>query len=344
MKCAFTGGGTLGHVIPALAVWYELRKDAVEGFYIGSKKEEERALVEASGLVFHPISTGKLRRHFSLKNLTDVFRVIGGIFSSYSILRRERPDVLFSKGGYVSVPPVIAASRLHIPVVIHESDLTMGLANRISSRYAARICHGFDTGPWADGRHVWTGSPVRREILEAADDESLTEERDLVLVLGGSQGSDEVNQLVWSSLDQLLPRFHIIHQTGAKAHVDVEREGYEAYPFIDAATLGGLMKRARVVVSRAGANSLSELCLLGKAMVLVPLRSATRGDQVENAAWLKERGAALVLEEGGSLVDLVTSVLCDDLIHDRLCLASASLGRRDGAQAVAGQIKGCVNV
>ena len=187
MKLAFTGGGTLGHVLPALAVWDAVRAldSSAEAFYIGGRGERERKAVEDRGLRCFSISTGKLRRYFSLRNFTDIFRIVAGFFQTLSILRRERPDVLFSKGGYVSVPVVLAARFLGIRTVSHESDLSLGLANRINARFSDIVCLGFDSS-LVDGRkYIHTGNPLRPDIRRLVGLKG-EEEEGLILVLGGS--------------------------------------------------------------------------------------------------------------------------------------------------------------
>ena len=217
MKIAFTGGGTLGHVIPALSVYDELvsRYGSFDSFYIGSKKKSEAEYVKGHGLRFYPVSTGKLRRYFSLENFTDIFRVCAGFFQSLGILRREKPDVLFSKGGFVSVPVCLAASILGIKLVTHESDCSMGLANRINSRFADIVCLGFDSTAIEGKKYIYTGNPVRHEIVSIAH-EDIPVSEDLILVLGGSMGAAEINTLVYENLDALCLRWHVVHQAGTE--------------------------------------------------------------------------------------------------------------------------------
>ena len=303
MKIAFTGGGTLGHVIPALSVYDELVSmyGSFDSFYIGSKKKSEAEYVKGHGLRFYPVSTGKLRRYFSLENFTDIFRVCAGFFQSLGILRREKPDVLFSKGGFVSVPVCLAASILGIKLVIHESDCSMGLANRINSRFADIICLGFDSAAIEGKKYIYTGNPVRHEIVSIAH-EDIPVSEDLILVLGGSMGAAEINTLVYENLDALCSRWHVVHQAGKSGDFSIKRENYDQREFIGD-ELPLLMKKAKLVITRSGANTVSELCILAKTSLLIPLRSSqSRGDQIENAAWLEERGAAAVLKESHLLL------------------------------------------
>ena len=336
MKLAFTGGGTLGHVLPALAVWDAVRSldSSAEAFYIGGRGERERKAVEDRGLRCFSISTGKLRRYFSLRNFTDIFRIIMGFFQALSILRRERPQVLFSKGGYVSVPVVLAARMLGIRTVSHESDLTLGLANRINARFSHIVCLGFDSS-LVDGRkYIHTGNPLRQDIRRLVGLKG-EEEEGLILVLGGSMGARQVNALVESSLDALCPPFHIVHQCGRGSGQGPVHPGYERYEYIDS-QLPDLMSRAQLVVSRAGAGAIGEIEALGKASLLIPLASASRGDQVENAAWMEERGAAEVLHEGEDFVAKVRQLMLDDSRRRKLARRARELCVPDAASLIAG--------
>ena len=306
MKVALTGGGTLGHVIPALSVWDEIVRICPDAtaFYIGSTRERDRLTVKKAGLAYHAVSTGKLRRYFSPENLADVFRTAAGFFQARSVLAREKPDVLFSKGGYVSVPVVLAAASLGIRIVTHESDSSLGLANRINSRFASRVCLGLAAAS-EGGRFIHTGNPVRRDVVMAAG--TAAQEDDFILVLGGSQGAREVNELVYASLDRLLEHHRVYHQCGSGGDFSIRRDGYTQTEFIGE-DLPVLMARAALVVSRAGAGTLSELAAMGRASVLVPLRKASRGDQVENAEFMHSCGAAVVYNEGDDLAALVSGV------------------------------------
>ena len=341
MKIAFTGGGTLGHVIPALSVYDELvsRYGSFDSFYIGSKKKSEAEYVESHGLRFYPVSTGKLRRYFSLENFTDIFRVCAGFFQSLGILRREKPDVLFSKGGFVSVPVCLAASILGIKLVTHESDCSMGLANRINSRFADIVCLGFDSAAIDGKKYIYTGNPVRHEIVSIAH-EDIPVSEDLILVLGGSMGAAEINTLVYENLDALCSRWHVVHQAGKNGDFSIKRDNYDQREFIGD-ELPLLMKKAKLVITRSGANTVSELCILAKTNLLIPLRSSqSRGDQIENAAWLEERGAAAVLKDGKDFLEKV-SVLMDD--DTDIGENAYKLRCEDASARIASIIEGVIN-
>lgn len=317
----FTGGGTGGHIFPGLAVADELRRLYSEAgtqcriVWIGSSKGMDGSIIEKSGSVdkFYGIPTGKLRRYFSLENLVDVFRIIGGCIASFFLLLKLRPAMVFSKGGFVSVPPCFAAGLLRIPVYTHECDFSPGLATRLNSRVAKKVLLSYSQtstyfGEKFNGRVEVTGNPVR-PIFYKADGErgrqflGLEKGKPVLLVLGGSSGARQINQLVADNLDYLTAHFQVVHQTGGeKAGFDEEAIPkelagvYKYYGFIYS-EMPDVIAAADLVLSRAGANSLWECAILGKAMVLVPLWGAgTRGDQVENARFFVESGAGLSLE------------------------------------------------
>jgi UDP-N-acetylglucosamine--N-acetylmuramyl-(pentapeptide) pyrophosphoryl-undecaprenol N-acetylglucosamine transferase len=348
-----TGGGTAGHVFPGLAVAEELsRRWQGTVFWIGGAAGIERSLVDRAGLPFHSIPAGKLRRYFSLKNLTDVARVAAGIAASLRILRRERPRVLFSKGGFVSVPPVVAAHFLGIPCITHESDFDPGLATRINMRFCEVVCLSWSQTlsylpAEAARRAVVTGNPVRA-ALAAADPArgrafvGCPAETALVLVIGGSQGSSFLNGLVASCLPQLRRVAFVAHQMGERDYAPAEGPRYFTAGFI-AEGMPDLMAAADLVVCRSGANTLAELAVLGRPSVLVPLStSGSRGDQVRNARMFAEAGAALVLDEdatdGAALLAAVTGLLGDPARLADMGRRARALARPGAAAAIAHEI------
>ncbi|WP_455382804.1 undecaprenyldiphospho-muramoylpentapeptide beta-N-acetylglucosaminyltransferase [Salinispira pacifica] len=347
----FTGGGTGGHVFPGLAVLEELRRSfAGEVHWIGSGNGMERKIVEEWGIPFHGIPSGKLRREFSFRNFTDLFRVIGGIFASYSVLRKLRPLALFSKGGYVSVPPVIAARLRGIPVVTHESDSDPGLATRINSRFADRICVPYpETAehfpPPIRERVLVTGNPVRADVFRGRADAGhrivdAPTGRPILLVLGGSQGARRVNRMVEEVLSQLCRDFYVVHQTGAGNSLNLQGPvaGYHPLPFIGK-EYGHILAAADLIVSRAGAGTLWEIAVAAKPSILLPLSgSGTRGDQVRNAELFRARGAAVVLGEKASAADLAKAaaeLAADPERRQRMGEAAAGIGNRDAAVRIA---------
>ena len=327
----FTGGGTAGHIYPGLAVADELKtlsasqNENIKICWIGCSKGMDRQIVEkATGPdgnptvdTFYGIPSGKLRRYFSLKNFSDLFRIAGGFFSALHILKREKPELLFSKGGFVSVPPCLAAKLLHIPVYTHECDFTLGLANRLNFKSADCMFVSYDETknrlPAADQKRVIvTGNPVRPVFYktDAAKGRAflgIKSESEggkpALLVLGGSSGARQINELVWENIDFLCEHFTVVHQTGllnsddnrAAALAEKYVESYKPYNFIYQ-EMPDVVSAADIILSRAGANSIWEAAVLYKPMVLVPLcGSGTRGDQVDNAEFFRSRGAAEML-------------------------------------------------
>lgn len=314
-RIVLTGGGTAGHVTPNLALLPTLRKEDFEVFYIGSIDGIEKKLVENAGIEYFGISTGKLRRYFDLKNFSDPFRVIKGYFQAKKILKNLKPDVLFSKGGFVSVPVIRAAASLKIPCIIHESDMTPGLANKLCIPVAKKVCcnfpETFDLIP--PEKAVLTGSPIRQELLKGDRDKAkefvgFEEEKPVILVMGGSQGSAAVNGAIRDSLNELLKKYNIIHLTG-KDKMDnlmLTIPGYKQYEYITD-ELPDLLDLADIVVSRAGANAICELLALRKPNLLIPLPSASsRGDQILNAQSYEEQGFSMVLSEEDMTSKLLT--------------------------------------
>jgi UDP-N-acetylglucosamine--N-acetylmuramyl-(pentapeptide) pyrophosphoryl-undecaprenol N-acetylglucosamine transferase len=300
----FTGGGTAGHVMPNLALAPRLLEKGWKLHYLGSATGPERGLAEGAGIPFHSLSTGKLRRYFSWRNFTDPLRVVKGALDAFLLLGKIKPDLVFSKGGFVSVPVVYAAALRRIPVVLHESDLTPGLANRLSLPFCSRICASFpetlDHLP--AGKAVLTGTPIRAELFHGNRDAGLKSlgfaaDKPLLLVMGGSLGSKAVNDALRANLDWMLAGVNVVHLCG-KGWLDKGlegRAGYRQFEFLGAG-LADVLTAADRVVSRAGANSLFELLALRKPMLLVPLPGkASRGDQILNARSFAQRGLAHVL-------------------------------------------------
>ena len=319
-KIILTGGGTAGHVTPNLALLPSLKKAGYEIRYIGSYQGIERKLIEGAGIPYDGISSGKLRRYFDLKNFSDPFRVAKGYFEALRLMKRYKPDVVFSKGGFVAVPVVLAAKHYKIPVIIHESDMTPGLANKICIPSAAKVCCNFpETLKYLpEGKAVLTGSPIRAELLQGdrlagLQYTNLSAAKPIILVIGGSLGSVKVNGAVRSILPKLLEQFQVIHICG-KGNLDeslIGTPGYVQYEYVDS-PLKHLFAAADLIVSRAGANSICEILALRKPNVLIPLSAAaSRGDQILNANSFAKQGYSTVLEE-----EKVTDATLFDAIHD----------------------------
>lgn len=305
-RIVLTGGGTAGHVTPNLALLPELKKAGYEIFYIGSEQGIEKKLVEDAGITYYGVSTGKLRRYFDLKNFTDPVRIVKGFFQAKSILKKLKPDVVFSKGGFVSVPVVRAAASLKIPCIIHESDLTPGLANKLCIPVAVKVCCNFpETLQYLPSdKAVVTGTPIRAELSEGIAREGLklcdfTEFKPVLMVMGGSQGARSINNAIRASLDKILNDFQVIHLCG-KGNLDPSLDGirgYRQFEYLDE-DLKHAFAAADIVVSRAGANAICELVALKKPNLLIPLPTGgSRGDQLLNAASFESQGFSFVLKE-----------------------------------------------
>ncbi len=305
-KLLLTGGGTAGHVTPNIAMLPLLREQGYDISYIGSYNGIEKKLITEQNVPYYGISTGKLRRYFDLKNLTDPFRVIKGCFEARKLIRTIKPDVVFSKGGFVSVPVVLAAHREHIPVIIHESDMTPGLANKICIPYSDKVCCNFPetVAMIPDSKGILTGTPIRAELSRGDRQTGLdlchfTSNKPVIMVIGGSLGAQHVNEAIRSILPSLLERFQVVHLCG-KGKVDesfYSTTGYYQFDYIDK-ELKDLFAAADIVVSRAGANAIFELLSLNKPNLLIPLPAgASRGDQILNAQSFKKQGFSMVLPE-----------------------------------------------
>ena len=349
---AFTGGGTGGHIYPGLAIAAVLKEELdCRIFWIGSKNPLDKSIVEEAGIPFFPIPAGKLRRKFSFRNISDIFNVATGFFYAKKILKQEKPALLFSKGGFVSVPPCAAAASLGIPVFTHESDYSPGLATKINARFAAkgrgRIITAYpETAerlpPKLKDKVAVLGNPVRSVFKNADPAKGRaflgTEKPDkILLVLGGSQGAQELNELVYQSLNELVKKYIVVHQTGAAWKSEMETSvRYKPYPYIKE-ELPHVLAAAEMVLARSGAGTVWECATAGKPMVLLPLAGiGTRGDQVENARFFEERGAAVVLYPGKRTVsDLLETMnmLTEEKIKN-MAHSSAKIGSADGTGSI----------
>ena len=318
-KIILTGGGSAGHVTPNLALLPQLQAEGIEVHYIGTADGIERTIVsERSDITSHVISSGKLRRYFSWKNFTDPFRVLRGMFQARRIMREVKPAAVFSKGGFVSVPVVIAAHGKHIPVVTHESDYTPGLANKINAKFADKICVTFeDTLSHVGAKGVHTGTPIRPELYEGDKERGLSflgfdDKKPILLVMGGSLGAAAVNDAVRAALPKLLLSYDIVHLCGkGKVEESLAQPGYRQFEYVNE-ELPDVFAATDIVVSRAGANAVFEFLALSKPALLIPLpRSASRGDQILNAGYFARKGFAMVLEQ-----ELLTPETLLDAVND----------------------------
>ncbi|MDZ5253014.1 undecaprenyldiphospho-muramoylpentapeptide beta-N-acetylglucosaminyltransferase [Clostridium sp. LIBA-8841] len=313
-KIMMTGGGSAGHVTPNLALVPKLRELGFEIKYIGSKDGIEKEIITKENIPYYSISSGKLRRYFDIKNFTDPFKVLKGVLDASRILSKEKPDVIFSKGGFVTVPVVMAASMKKIPVVSHESDLTPGLANKIASPFCDKLCVTFPESLKyiKDNKGELTGTPIREELLKGNKERgrkfcNFKEDKKVLMIVGGSLGSKVINDNVRKILKEILRDYNVIHLCG-KGNLDQSLtvlEGYRQYEYISD-ELPDLMALADLVISRAGANTIFELLSLRKLNILIPLSAnASRGDQVLNANSFEKSGFSKVIKEE----DLTSEVL-----------------------------------
>jgi len=306
-KIAFTGGGTIGHVAVNLALIPEAQKRDIETIYIGSKNGIEKEMItdSAKDTKYIPISSGKLRRYLSFENLKDVFKVLKGVLDARKVLKKEKPDLVFSKGGFVSVPVIIAAKSLKIPSIVHESDVTPGLANKISMKFANKMYTTFEETlkyvPKEKSDYI--GAIIREDLRDGSKEEGyqltgFNDQLPVLLIMGGSLGSKALNKAIRDNLDYLTKKYQIIHLTG-KGHVDqnIKNANYVQYEFVSN-ELMHFYAITDTVISRAGANAIYEFATMKLPMLLIPLGlDQSRGDQIDNAKIFEKNGYAKVLQE-----------------------------------------------
>jgi UDP-N-acetylglucosamine--N-acetylmuramyl-(pentapeptide) pyrophosphoryl-undecaprenol N-acetylglucosamine transferase len=364
VRVVIAGGGTGGHTSAGLAVAAALARDGADVHWIGSPEGVEAQRVPEAGLPFYPISTGKLRRYWDRKNVSDLLlRVPAGLIQSWRLLRRLQPSVLFSTGGFVSVPPALAARALGIPIVIHEQTAVPGLANRLTARFAARIAVSFPVSSPGSGsgfppdRVVVTGNPVRREILGGSREAALGHfgfdaALPLVYVTGGAQGSHRINRVVGEALPRMLAICQILHQCGDNAetgdHAWLQdraralppriRPRYAVRPYVGA-ELRDVYAAAALLVGRSGAGTVTECCNLGVPAVFIPLPGAGGNEQAANAGLVEAAGGAVVLPQGDltaeRLVDTLTRLLADRGGLQTMGARARALAVPDAAQRLA---------
>ncbi|QUI21277.1 undecaprenyldiphospho-muramoylpentapeptide beta-N-acetylglucosaminyltransferase [Vallitalea pronyensis] len=319
-RIVLTGGGTAGHVTPNLALVPHLQKLGYDIAYIGSYNGIEKTLVEKEGIPYYGISSGKLRRYIDLKNISDPFRVVKGVGQATKLIRKLKPDLVFSKGGFVTVPVIIGAKLNRVPSIIHESDMTPGLANKISINFATKICTTFaeTLQHLPKNKAVLTGTPIREEILQGERHRGLSlcgfdSSKPVLLMTGGSLGAVRINQVLHHSLKHILKKYQLAHLCG-KGNINKDLlhiNGYKQFEYVHE-EMADLLAMSDVVISRAGANTISELLALRKPNVLIPLpANASRGDQILNATSFKNHGYSHVLQEedmtAANLMDAIDS-------------------------------------
>ncbi len=352
-RIVFTGGGTAGHVTPNIALIPKLKSLGYDIHYIGSYEGIERKLIEDYRIPYYGISTGKLRRYFDLKNFSDPFRVIKGFMEAKQVLKTLKPDIVFSKGGFVSVPVVRAASSLKIPCIIHESDMTPGLANSLCIPAAKKVCCNFPETlqNLPEEKAVLTGSPIRAELTKGSKEKGLSMcgfhgGKPVIMVIGGSLGAAGINTLVREALPKLLDDFQIVHICG-KEKIDnllLSTDGYKQFEYVKE-DLKDLFAIADIVISRAGANAICELLALRKPSLLIPLPArASRGDQILNAKSFEAQGFAMVADE-----DYLTAVTLTEKVHELYFTRQSYIesmqnsNQQDAIDKIVGLIEGIVN-
>lgn len=299
-KIVFTGGGTAGHVYPALAVKEYLEQE-YDLHYIGGAGMEKRILEKENHISFHEISTVKLERKLTPKNLLIPFKLLNAIRKAKKILKKVKPCAIFSKGGFVALPVVIAGKRLNIPIVSHESDLSMGLANKIILKYCDKMCVAFQETCNMSKKCIYTGQPIRKKILAGNKNnlsfiESLDRKKPNLLIVGGSSGAKFINDRICENIDRLLEFFNVVHITGKGKADNIAKPRYIQIEYAD--NIGDYLNLADIIISRAGSGAINEFLALRKPMLLIPLsKDCSRGDQIENAKLYKELGYAEVIEE-----------------------------------------------
>jgi len=326
MKILFTGGGTGGHIFPIIAIVRELRRvfpdpEKLEFYYIGPKDEISSILLSQEGIKVKRVLSGKIRRYLGflaiLQNFIDVlFKIPLGTIQALFYIFFLAPDLIFSKGGYGSIPALISGWLLAVPIFLHESDIAPGIANRFLSRFALEIFVSFpvkQTEFFPPEKMISVGNPIRKELLEGSKETAkgtfkLTGEKPVILVLGGSQGAQRINDMLLQILPQILLNFEIIHQTGLKNFKEVETEAnivmskelkkyYHPFPFLEETKLSQAYQAADLVVARAGSGAIFETSAAGLPSILIPLPESAQNHQVKNAYLYAETGASLVIEE-----------------------------------------------
>lgn len=346
-RIIFTGGGTAGHVTPNIALMEPLLREGWEVHYIGSESGMEKGLIAGiPNVTYHGISTGKLRRYFSWQNFIDPFRVVKGYVQARRLIRSIQPDVIFSKGGFVSVPVVLGAGK--VPVVAHESDYSPGLSNRIATHFTDQVCLSFEDtlAHVPQGKGFFTGTPIRPALYSGSREKALaftgfSGEKPVLLIMGGSLGAQKLNELARAALPMLCETYEVIHLCGKGKHdCSCTACGYNQYEYINE-ELPDLFALSDIVLSRAGANSVFELLALNKPSVLVPLPSASsRGDQLLNASYFEKKGYATVLDQNTatpeSLVQAINEVYQQ---REQYTERMREDTRSDGTQAILEIIK-----
>lgn len=340
-KIVFTGGGSAGHVTPNVALMPYLQKQGWDISYIGSHRGIEKTIIEKEGIPYYGIASGKLRRYFDLQNIKDPFLVMKGVMDAYLCIRKLKPDVIFSKGGFVSVPVVIGGWLNRVPILLHESDMTPGLANKISLRFASEIFVTFEEAKQhlPVEKTICTGSPVREDVLQGNREHGLKwlqfhNDKPVITIMGGSLGAKKMNETLRQALPKLLPHYQIVHLCG-KGNIDEklqQTKGYAQFEYVHE-ELPHILAATDFVISRAGSNAIFEFLTLQKPMILIPLpKASSRGDQILNAKSFEKQGYAQVLYEEDLKVE--TMVSCIDRLYSKKDQYKQAMKRYNGQQAL----------
>lgn len=306
-KIVLTGGGSAGHVTPNLALIKKFQQHSWEINYIGSQTGIEKELIQTINIPYHSIATGKLRRYFSWQNFLDPFKILLGIVQATMLIRKLNPDVMFSKGGFVAFPVVLAAWLNRVPTIIHEADLSIGLANKLCLPFATKICVAFpETSNQIKNstKAVITGIPIREDFFHGNAEQGrnicgFAADKKIILIFGGSLGADQINKVVRQLIPDILEQFQIAHVCGrGKIDASCNYPGYQQFDFLNE-EFPHVLAAADLVISRSGANSIYELLALRKPNILIPLaKTSSRGDQILNAKYCVERGVSeMILQE-----------------------------------------------
>lgn len=358
IKILITGGGTMGHIQPALAVVKKIQEKAkiknltCKILYVGSKNKLEKEFIEKKGIPFIGIYSGKLRRYFDWQNFIDPFKVLIGFFQSIFIVLKFQPDVVFAKGGYVTFPIVLAAWILGKPIILHESDAVMGLTNRFLSRFSQKICVGFPIEYYSNipkEKLIYTGNPVRREFISQIsiiNYEQQTNQRPTILITGGSQGAHAINEVVAEILPELLRDFTVIHLCGRgdfeklnklRHQLSEAKNHYQLFDFVE--NMAELMAKADLIISRAGANTLAEVSILRKPLIIIPLPHSANNHQNKNAGVFKKANAAIVIDQKDltpkRLIEEIYHLFKDENLRQNLSKNIQKLAVLDSAQKIA---------
>lgn len=347
-RIVLTGGGTAGHVTPNIALIEALKEEGWDIHYIGTRDGMERDLIERiPGVTYHSVPSGKLRRYFDVKNFTDPFRVLAGSFKATHLIGRLKPNVVFSKGGFVSVPVVYGAWLHRVPVIVHESDMTPGLSNRLSTPLCRAVCTTFpEAAEIAGKKGVCTGTPLRRELFAGRREQGLricgfTGKKPVLMVTGGSSGAQAVNEALRAALPRLTPVFDVVHLCG-RGNLDERLEGLAGYRQLEYAReeMAHIYAASDVIISRAGSNTVCEIIALGKPALLIPYpKTASRGDQILNAESMRSRGLCDVLMQEDMTPDTLVSAVIEVYKQRRAIEGTiAACPQRDGTAAVLEQI------